>query len=128
MIHARWAMLGALGCVVPELIAKTNPDFPAGGVWFKVQAEIFSPDGLNYLGNPNLIHAQSVIATLAYQVRIAAPALLGGGSAAARWGLARCAAAVHAFCTPLLARQHCERTSPPQPCPTPTRPNTPRSW
>ena len=75
MIHARWAMLGALGCVVPELIAKTNPDFPAGGVWFKVQAEIFSPDGLNYLGNPHLIHAQSVIATLAYQVRVAAVAL-----------------------------------------------------
>ena len=30
MIHARWAMLGALGCVTTELIGKSNPDFPAG--------------------------------------------------------------------------------------------------
>jgi len=63
VIHARWAMLGALGMVVPELLDGTDHV-----AWFDAGAKIFSRPGIQYLGVPGLINAKNIVATLLVQV------------------------------------------------------------
>merc|ERR1712124_2748 len=56
-------MSGALGCVTTEILDATN-NVP----WFKAASTIYQDGGLDYLGNPSLVHAQSMVAVAGCQV------------------------------------------------------------
>ena len=73
LMHARWAMLGVAGIISSETLA--------GVPWFKAGELMLQDGGLDYLGNPSLVHAQNVVATLFVEVLVmgAAEAFRAGG-------------------------------------------------
>ena len=77
VIHARWAMLGVVGCVGPEITGGAMEP----NAWFNQGTLIFQDGGLDYLGNPGLIHAQSILTVLACQIF-----LMGGIEAYREYG------------------------------------------
>ena len=70
LIHAHWAMLGTLGCLTPEILAKYSGDQLDKPIGFQVVAQTPNDGGLNYFGNPFLIHAKSILIILACQVLV----------------------------------------------------------
>ncbi|KAH9604141.1 hypothetical protein KSS87_010481 [Heliosperma pusillum] len=52
LIHARWAMLGAAGFIIPEAFNKYGANCGPEAVWFKTGALLLDGNTLNYFGKP----------------------------------------------------------------------------
>jgi len=51
LIHARWAMLAAAGCIIPEGLEANGADI-IGGTWFETGAKMLNGGTLNYFAVP----------------------------------------------------------------------------
>eukprot|EP00472_Partenskyella_glossopodia_P009497 CAMPEP_0197517790 /NCGR_PEP_ID=MMETSP1318-20131121/2866_1 /TAXON_ID=552666 /ORGANISM="Partenskyella glossopodia, Strain RCC365" /LENGTH=354 /DNA_ID=CAMNT_0043067635 /DNA_START=94 /DNA_END=1158 /DNA_ORIENTATION=- len=58
LIHARWAMAGALGCLTPELLSKFAGVSYQNPEWFKAGSDIFTAKGVQYFGSPLVLESQ----------------------------------------------------------------------
>uniref|UniRef100_A0A7S4DUP9 Chlorophyll a-b binding protein, chloroplastic n=2 Tax=Lotharella globosa TaxID=91324 RepID=A0A7S4DUP9_9EUKA len=84
LIHARWAMAGALGCLVPELLSMYANVPYQHPEWFKAGSDIFTDKGVEYFGNsvvlnsqfPSIVNSKNAVTLLLTQV-----ILMGGAEA-----------------------------------------------
>eukprot|EP00667_Euglena_gracilis_P017916 EG_transcript_18931 len=66
--NGRWAMLGVLGCLAPEVLSNVfGVPYPEP-VWFKTGATILNGGSIDYLANPKLIHASNLLLTLVLEL------------------------------------------------------------
>ncbi|KAG2561076.1 hypothetical protein PVAP13_8KG137600 [Panicum virgatum] len=68
LIHARWAMLGAAGAVIPEACNKFGANCGPEAVWFKTGALLLDGNTLSYFGNS--IPINLVVAVIAEVVLV----------------------------------------------------------
>ena len=70
LIHARGDMVGNLGYLAPELLAKQTGMQIDQPIWFKAGAQSFPQGGLDYIDNSNLVHAQWSLAGVTGQLAL----------------------------------------------------------